>query len=126
MHAVRRCRRRTSETATRAVEKEQTEMHVPLPHAPEKVPPYSSDIRGEALAGQRRSNIRRRPKVLGRAEPTSNLVEQSLGPVNEDWQGCALDVRGDSEVLQVTQPRKVRWGLHSGKSAIIDLMKFVS
>ena len=31
-------------------------------------------------AGQRRSNIRRRPEVLGRAEPTSSLVEKSLGP----------------------------------------------
>ena len=82
MHAVRRCCRRTSATATRTVAKEQPEMHVPLPHEQEKVTPGSSDIRGEALAGQRRGNIRRRPEVLGRAEPTSSLVEQSLGPVS--------------------------------------------
>ena len=89
-------------------------MHVALPHTPAEVPPHPSDMRGETLAGQRRGNIRRRPKVLGRAEPTCNLVEQSLGPVNEDWQGCPLDVRGDSEVLQVTQPWKIFGGLHSG------------
>ena len=82
MFAVRRFRRSTSANAAQAAPTEQTKVHVPLPHTPTEVPPYASGLRGETLAGQRRGNIRGRSQVLGRAEPT--LVEQSLGPVNED------------------------------------------
>ena len=61
---------------------EQAEMQLPLPHSPGEVPADPSDFWGEALARQRRGNIRRRPEVLGRAAPDSGLVEQSLRPLS--------------------------------------------
>ena len=58
MFAVRRFCRSTSANAAQAAAKEQTKVHVPVPHTPTEVPPYPSGLRGETLAGQRRGNIR--------------------------------------------------------------------
>ena len=81
MQAVRRWRRGASAPAAQATAAEQAEMQLPFPHSPGEMPADPSDFWGEALAGQRRGNNRRRPEILGRIAAISNLVEQSLGPL---------------------------------------------
>ena len=51
-----------------------------LSHSRREVPTDSCYFRGEALARQRRRNIRAGSAVIGRFEPAANLVEQSAGP----------------------------------------------
>ena len=51
MFAVRRFCRNTSATAAQAVAREQTKVHMPETHTRSEVPPGSSDLRRETLAG---------------------------------------------------------------------------
>ena len=67
--------------ATKEAASEQEKVHVPQPSPQSLVPPDSGHSRRKAVAGQRWSNICRGSEVLGRAEPASGLVEESLGPL---------------------------------------------
>eukprot|EP00959_Pyramimonas_sp_CCMP1952_P466195 9489584-Pyramimonas_sp.AAC.1 len=49
-------------------------------------------FRRQALAGQRRSDVRRRPKVLGRVATDSRMVEQSLGTMRHGAEAVGPDL----------------------------------